>query len=1046
MSSRSTSDPGRVNRLIGKALGLGFVPAEQIFYFLIIFILCLPVMRGNLVNGILLFIVGYGTWWVLTGDKPYQILEQFHPPRRWLSVAPACELQAPAIPKAQFYRRSFATYRLMGKRTTVHYIEPQFQLLTYGQCNLQSRQVGYYLLQRGPNQLMFIFGWEVSGHDPSITEKDAIQLRKYSNQALRGLPLDVDLKVIDDAFVDDGGLQQQQQELLKLYPRNSLEYALVRSRQRRVQDLKQAGILLPRRIRVFAKYRVSLTHSYEIKRNWLEKLLAGLQPLLSKLQPNPEGSLAQWEAAIRHAFEYCYLNVESLLTSNEGFGMRVKPLSGQQLWADDWRELHRAEPPTVPQLLLLSENGLHQPVVNHSTHALGVLFGPEQGLSPVPIMERSCVYYPVKDQYLGFLQIGEVEKYSGEGDCPQRGAMRFLWNALRGTDSPVSNRRIITEINRDASGMEKYSIDRIITNSVQRQADAARKGTVDVVASRRQDEAIDARDRLEEDNQLFWASCGIWLYRTSPQELDQDLARLAQQFPTAVTERAWEVAEHFWLQSWPFAWSALLSAPHHRRQKYLSQQLVPLIPLMCPQPLDSRGTVFLTRESASPVCIDLCEGRNHLGIIATSRASKSVVLADIINDFFLRKYPVVVFDFPRPDGTSTYTDLVRLLNGLGAKAAYHDVRSSAMNILELPDLRGISDAKEYNDRLQAIRDYHVNVITTLVLGDIRDSTQELTVSSLVSQCYFDFMADSQIQGRYQRAIAAGFGTPDHQQTPTLEDFVAYAQPWCQAYLERHQDTVFDLSRQAIDLFLTQLRGILKTPLGRAIARPSSFDTDVDLLVIAMTGVNSNFETSIYALAGQGALLRKALSSRYSAFIVDEGTILFDRPAFARSCGQIAANGLKWGCHLILAAQTIEKIYNSCAGDDIFKNLNNLLVGHIQEVALSGLTNQIGLRPELLRPYASKAYQPSREHLRSNWYLKRNDQHLELHHYPSELLLSLSATDPDESAARQLLFQQYPDQSLLALIRFSDIYTRALRQNIPILHAVEAYVRQPRSAA
>jgi hypothetical protein len=177
----------------------------------------------------------------------------------------------------------------------------------------------------------------------------------------------------------------------------------------------------------------------------------------------------------------------------------------------------------------------------------------------------------------------------------------------------------------------------------------------------------------------------------------------------------------------------------------------------------------------------------------------------------------------------------------------------------------------------------------------------------------------------------------------------------------------------------------------------------------------------------GILLRKALSHNSSGFIVDEGVILFDFPSFSQACARIVVNGLKWGCRFIVAAQTVEKIYESVGGKEIFKNMNNLFVGHIKEVAFDGLVDLLHFRPKLLQPFVSRASLPSAEHLRSNWYLKYNDLHVLLYHYPSEMLLALCANNPPEKEARKRVFAFYQHDPLLGLVEFSKHYSRVLRQ-------------------
>ena len=202
-----------------------------------------------------------------------------------------------------------------------------------------------------------------------------------------------------------------------------------------------------------------------------------------------------------------------------------------------------------------------------------------------------------------------------------------------------------------------------------------------------------------------------------------------------------------------------------------------------------------------------------------------------------------------------------------------------------------------------------------------------------------------------------------------------------------------------------------------------------LTVVALANVNSDFETEVYTLATDALLTRKAMASQYSAFIVDEGTLMFTRDSFALRAGQKAANGHKWGMHLIIAAQTIEPILDSPAGDAIFKNLNNQIVGHIKDVAVEGL-EAIKFDRDLLDQYVLNSSKPSGKEIRSSWYFKRDREHIQCYHYPGKFSLAVGANDPDEEAARKAYLDYYPD-SIEALLHFQKAHETAKKTDTPI---------------
>lgn len=1027
----------RVSQWIGKATGIGPIPAVQVLPLMFCFCLSavvLIVTKWNWVVSCGTLVVTYGTWWALTRNKPVDFLEQFHKPKKWVSRSEECEFNSlgiplPPVPASKSKKLPDGSLDVKG----------QFYLATYGEFRIKGRKVGFYLLKNN-NRYMAVFGWEVEGQDPYISEAEAEDVLTRWSQGLQQMPSDVDFKIYDDCTGGDSAYIQMQEDLYdSCEDRSDLEYAMKASSVSRYTELCQKGQALKKRLRIFAKYRFTLgVSAHKGKKDPIEAILANLEPFIDKFRSTQDAQLLQWEKSVDAIWD-TFDVVESILTGGQGFGLKVSPISAKTFWEDNWYELHNRPAPPIPQLLIVEEGGLFVED-NSSLHSLSVLFQPEDGLPTQPQTERDRVYLPVKNIHKGFLRFDKAISFRGQGDDLKLGELRFFLNALRGTEQPVRNYRVVIELTYAPSFLEGINLDRAITNAISRQNEALKHGNWDAAAKRQGEEAQEARDQLLDKNPLFWVSAGVWLDRESPELLTRDLTEVSRLFPTVPNERAWECTEDIYFQSQPYYWEALLTNPHHRRQKYQSIDMLPLLPLAQVRGLEKKGVAFFTQETAEQVFIDLVEGLNHAMIVATTRASKSILLAQIILSFYTARAPVVAFDFPGPDGISTYTDFIELLRMFGAKCAYYDVKKQSMNLLDMPNLRGFSfeDAQE---RRNHIRDKHIEDIVAYIMGNNPDSRYEQITKSFISQIYVEFMADPGIKARYEAAHQGGFGSEAHWQTPTLLDFLEFAEVFFRQHLAENQETASDLSRSCIDQTLQMLRMLRFTDLGRAIAQPSSFDTDVDLLVIAMTQVNSDFETSMYASAGLGVLLRQALSHSSCGFFVDEGTILFDRPSFSSACAQIAANGLKWGCHLIICAQTVEKITRSVGGETIKKNMQNTFVGHIQEVAYRGIVEDLYFRENMLRPFVSEASKPSAQHLRSNWYLKRNDLHILLHHYPSELLLALCANNPPEKEARQRVFAFFQDDLLRGLIVFAEHYSRVVRQGQNLTTETDRFVAQ-----
>lgn len=1016
---------GRINSMIGTALGYGFLSPEQLPYAGAIFFLCIPFIFKNPIKGLLIFACTYGLFWTLTGNDPSKFFERFKKPKRYTTEGTQVSFDRAGVPKPETGKGTGVNYKVKGKTHTFHYIERKFHLKTYGQIELDGRKIGFYLLRRGP-QVMIIMGWKVKGYDPATTGEDAFSILSSSADALNQLPSDIDLKCYQDINSSCSHYLRMQDALLHddLDP---LSREIIKSRAVRGKELATEGRMQSNQLYVFAKYRVPLGADYAVKQNWLDDFLSQTQPLVGMFRGQKFDSQSSWEKVFDSAYHYAYQKINSLLNSNKSMGLEVSSLNVQQLFNRDYLELHNPPTVPVPQYIIYNHLGLQPPVINGSTHALGTLFDAQRGISVVPRFDRSFVYLPGKNKYGGFVRIGQIQKFPQDKKSVPLGYLRYLWNIVADKKT-LTDCRIVSELTADRSGFEMLQLDRTISNSVKREALAVSKKTVDVVAVRRREQAIDARDLLEDNNIPFWTSIGIWVYRDTPKQLTQDINDLCQQIPSASVERVEYWTEDAWFQTWAFEWESLLTKPNHRRQKYTNFQSFPLMPLIKTKGIDRKGMMFLTRELNTPIYLDIANEKNHTGIFAKSGAGKSNVILEMLLEYVISDQLVVLFDFPRPDGTSTYTMLIPLLQKLGVKAAYHNVRESTINIIEMPDLRNATSKKNRRERWDSAFKAHVRLLCAIVIGISNNPDREILVNSLLTDCYYDFHQQLDIKRRYAEAIEGGFGSEAYQKMPILEDFVSFAENWFEQYIADNQQTNSELSRATIDLILIQLRGILKTSLGKSINGISSFNTDTNVLVIGLTDVSENLDSLLYAMTGLNALYRGAFSAKRSLLGIDEGTILYKFHFFARETGIIPVHGRKWGCNFLIAAQEIQTIRESIVGGEIFKNLDNILCGHIESSAIPEMET-LEFNPLILRNYTTQSFKPSKELLQSYWYLKRGDRHIEVTHTPSYLLLALGATDPEEEIARAEVMAHYPEDEIEGLLVFSDINVMSKQQGV-----------------
>ncbi len=84
--------------------------------------------------------------------------------------------------------------------------------------------------------------------------------------------------------------------------------------------------------------------------------------------------------------------------------------------------------------------------------------------------------------------------------------------------------------------------------------------------------------------------------------------------------------------------------------------------------------------------------------------------------------PVVAMDYPKPDGTSTFTDYTKFM---GVDGAYFDIGKESSNLFELPNLRDLP-SKLQQERFEDYKDFLANAILAMVSGNRRGESQVLT--------------------------------------------------------------------------------------------------------------------------------------------------------------------------------------------------------------------------------------------------------------------------------------------------------------------------------
>lgn len=875
-----------------------------------------------------------------------------------------------------------------GQNNRFNPIEDALHLAAMFRIALHGLNVGSCILIKGdkPDRLCFVFGFECGGIHSTVRSEQVNTIFNNLEAGLKDLPQNEEITFHLASFADDESRQRELKAAIAKSPSIDFKYLLM-AEQARIQELTRKGVRKPKSLRIYVTYTVEPGTAQA--QDWMEKILAK--------------GLFFWQEFTGEAEERDRLQIHTILTQayKDGFGrwqqilsnkmgLDIKPLTDEQLWTVIWQRFNVSQPKPIPQLLVLDEEGVREEIKT-DLHSTTLLLE-----SAVPVCDRQWV--KVKDKYVGVMTF--LDK---PGGWPNKLAqIRYLWELI--ARESVTDTEIFCQLTPANPTIVKTDMQRVLKQSNLAASLAQEKNkTIDVGAQLKVEKSVAAQKQLFEGAKPIYTGVVILVHRSNIEQLDaacRDIETRFQQ-PAWVlreTEYAWKI----WLQTLPIVWERLLATPFPRRQCYLTSEVPGLIPLVTTKSADAKGFELITDEGGTPIHINLFDGEaKNLGLFATTRGGKSVLVSGILTQTLARGIPVVALDYPKPDGTSTFTDYTHFMERNGA---YFDISKESNNLFEKPDLGWIHD-----DRLreEVFWDYVSSIesaLMTMVMGSNTENLMFATVRSIISAALTKFFTDPEIEQRYQAAISSGIGTPAWEQTPTLKDFLAFCSPEHLAL-----DEVRGMVYEAYQLIRLRLQFWSQSRVGRAISQPSSFPTDAQLLVFALRNLSNPEDAAVLSLSASFAAMRRALSHPASIFFIDEAPILFEFEEVANVVSQFCANGNKAGMRVILSAQDPDTIARSKFASKIFQNLKIRLIGRIQAVAINSFENILKYPKEIIEKNAGDSFFPKKEDIYSQWLLDYEGRYTFCRYYPAYEQLAVVANNPDEQKERTEVMQQYANK-------------------------------------
>ena len=916
----------------------------------------------------------------------------------------------------------------LGKRTVDNGVETQrvdaledsLDLQFPLRYELRGRTVGAFVLSRDPElkKVRFVFGFECRGVHSTLKANQEEATFDAIEAGLKDLPNGERLTIHMGSFSSDASRQQDLTSLLNQTGNARLKY-LMMGRKHRVQELTRQGLRKPKFLRLYCTYTIDpqaegATDSAE---RLVGQLLNQFHQFTGQL---PEMQEQKFEAVFTRAFTDGFQQWEQLLSNK--MGLTIRPLLETELWEHACSRFSDQPAPPLPQVVTLTESGLSE-TIHSDLHPTTLVIGKQEDC---PFPDRAWV--KAKKRFVGALTF--VHKPAGW--TSKFDQLRYLWSDIISRDQ-VTDTEIFAEFTRANEGLARTNLQRLTKQSLVSSSLASSKLSVDVGANIKAKRAVAAQEELYEGAVPLYTAIVILVHRHSTARLEEACRYIESCVRRpAVMEREREYAWLLWLQTLPITWDGLLAKPFNRRMVYLSKEAPGFMPLIRPRDVDPSGFELISEEGGVPLYLDLFKQHRHLGVFATTRAGKSVMLAELLSQALCCHIPIVLLDFPT-DGSSTFKDYVDFLGP--ETGAYFDIGKESNNLLEPPDLRGMP-LKQQQDRMLEFYAFVEGALLMMVMGSqvgsdsVKEKREVRAALALIIKRFFE---DPLIARRYEQAFESGFGTEDWQQMPTLHDFYGFCKVENLGLYEAEADiATSDKAVDAIGTIRMQLSFWLTSRVGQSISAPSSFKTDVPLMVFALRNLNEDDDAAVLSLSAYSVALRNALRSRESIFFIDESPILFGFPAIAALVARLCANGAKGGVRVIISAQDPDTIAKSEAGTRVLQNLSTRLIGRIQPNAVPSFVEYFRYPEEIVSRCSNEAFFPKPEGMYSQWLLDEGDRYTYCRFYASYPQLAVTANNPVEQRARTAWMSAY-DDPLEGLAYFTREFVSARRDGRDLRH-------------
>lgn len=698
--------------------------------------------------------------------------------------------------------------------------------------------------------------------------------------------------------------------------------------------------------------------------------------------------------------------------------MNVEPLTVQQLAEEQWNEFNYTPVREIPQVIEWDGHNLRYQQKD-DLHISSWLFDDRAN---VPVSTRDYVYQTRPDGQRRLSGVVSLRHKPG-GWSDAAAMLKYLY------DKPVGlyDYKIVVTLSKASAALTERNVELL-----QRQAgDAIRmadkRGLPSTRSKQLQLDADNAVSNLYSGNIPMKMSLCFVVSADTAEELQLSCRRLQSKFPLPASfETEGDYTYQTWLQCFPqLSYKRPLFAPYDRSRAFHASNMAAFMPIVKVTSPDSEGLEFVTEDEGTPYYLDIKAIHRHILFLATTRGGKSVLFAQILMLAICSDIPMVVVDYPRESGDSTFGPITHLAGKYGA---YLNIAEESNNFFEMPDLSAF-DADEKADRLTEIKDYVLDILMIIMFGPEAGAMdrEKRTANSILANLLSRFYNDPAISHRFDLAMKASQGSDDWANVPTLKDFSDLC---TKDTLTKILDEVSEEHVQLVNELRLRYEAFMATTVGRSMSQPTTIPRDAKLLVFAFKGIRNNDEAAILMASASSAAMRRTLSAPTSILFLDEASILSKFPALMAQVAKIAANGAKSGIRLMMALQTPASINSSIYGKDLFANMSTRIIGRVDEADAKNYCSILDIPPEVIAVNTSKSFYPDISELFSRWLIVDRGERTFVRSYAPPLLLAAVANNTDEEIAKRAFLATH-DNEVDALKAFAIELIASAQENRPI---------------